>query len=603
MADAMDKHICTQKNKSLRPYGVIKNNKYLSVLNSVKSSAVVQGCKLLSHLRHSVLLLPLWGVMPVHSSAALISPADRDAVQQQQQELLQQNSQQRQSLQRSITPALPAARPPAEQPGGPCFLISSIALSGAEHLPGQAERELTASYLQRCLSLGQIQTLVKQVSDWYISRGYITSRAFLTEQDLSHGQLRLQVLEGKLEDIELEKKDARMLRTAFPGLKDKILNLRDIEQGMESINRLRKVPVQIEILPGTRPGYSIVNLTATPEFPVTAGIGFDNSGQKSTGTGQINGSLTANNLLGLADQWFVSGARSSDFASDHNARSVQAGFSVPYGYWLLDYNYSYSDYLTTITERGFDWRSDGDSQIHRLTLSRVLFRNGDMKTGAFLGLSHRIGRNYLNDTRLESSSRKLTSVTVGVNHSQKVWGGYATLNPSFSRGVPWLGAESDADKSGDAPRAEFNKGSLSGSYYLPLAQDWNYLTSFYGQWTPDRLYGSERMTLGGESSVRGFKEQYLSGDNGGYWRNEVNHDLLTLPLIGTLNAVAAVDGGYLRHDNQDSFASGTLWGGAVGVGSRNRYYSSQFTVGWPLAYPDWLKPDRVSVYYRVNVVL
>ena len=205
MADAMDKHICTQKNKSLRLYGVTKNNKYLSVLNSVKSSAVVQGCKLLSHLRHSVLLLPLWGVMPVHSSAALISPADRDAVQQQQQELLQQNSQQRQSLQRSITPALPAARPPAEQPGGPCFLISSIALSGAEHLPAQAERELTESYLQRCLSLGQIQTLVKQVSDWYISRGYITSRAFLTEQDLSHGQLRLQVLEGKLEDIEIEK--------------------------------------------------------------------------------------------------------------------------------------------------------------------------------------------------------------------------------------------------------------------------------------------------------------------------------------------------------------------------------------------------------------
>ena len=37
------------------------------------------------------------------------------------------------------------------------------------------------------------------------------------------------------------------------------------------------------------------------------GLGFDNSGQKSTGTGQVNGSLTGNNLLGLADQWFVAG--------------------------------------------------------------------------------------------------------------------------------------------------------------------------------------------------------------------------------------------------------------------------------------------------------
>lgn len=47
-----------------------------------------------------------------------------------------------------------------------------------------------------------------------------------------------------------------------------------------------------------------------------------------------------NNLLGQADQWFVSGARSSNFA---NARSVQAGVSLPYGYWLANYNYSYSD--------------------------------------------------------------------------------------------------------------------------------------------------------------------------------------------------------------------------------------------------------------------
>ncbi|WP_143555419.1 ShlB/FhaC/HecB family hemolysin secretion/activation protein, partial [Serratia oryzae] len=196
--------------------------------------------------------------------------------------------------------------------------------------------------------------------------------------------------------------------------------------------------------------------------------------------------------------------------------------SLPYGYWLADYNYSYSDYLSTINNQGFDWRSSGDSQTHRFNLSRVVFRNSEIKTGLALGLTHRINRNYLNDARLESSSRKLTSVSLGATHSQKLWSGFATLNPTYSRGVPWLGAEDDSGKSSEAPRAEFNKTSLSSSYYLPLAQNWTYLTSVYGQWSPDRLYGSERLTIGGESSVRGYKEQYLSGDNGGYWRNEVN---------------------------------------------------------------------------------
>src|SRR5471030_306341 len=375
------------------------------------------------------------------AQAAFLSPADRDSIEQQQRQLLQQNQQQRQELQRS-TPIPPAPQTPP-QPGGPCFDIHTITLRGADHMPARQQQQLTQPYLQQCLGIGQINALVKQVSDWYIGKGYITSRAFLTEQDLSSGRLNLLVMEGKLEQIKMENQRGAMLAMAFPGLVGKVLNLRDIEQGMEQINRLRKTPVQIEIQPGTQPGYSIVNLTSTPEFPLQVGVGFDNSGQKSTGVGQINGSLTGNNLLGLADQWSISAARSSDFANDHDAQSVQADVNLPYGYWNFDYNYSYSDYLTTLVSQGFDWRSRGDSQAHRFTVSRVLFRNGDMKTALSLGLTHRLNRNYLNDAPLKSSSRSLTSVNTGINHSQKLWGGYATLNPGFSRGVSWLGAEDD----------------------------------------------------------------------------------------------------------------------------------------------------------------
>lgn len=540
-------------------------------------------------------------VLSLSAQAASLSPADRDSIEQQQRQLLQQNQQQRQELERSTSVA-PVPQTPT-QPGGPCFDIHAITLSGADKMPTRVQRKLTQPYLQQCLGIGQINALVKQVSDWYIGQGYITSRAFLTEQDLSSGTLSLTVMEGKLEAIKMENQRGAMLAMVFPGLTGKILNLRDIEQGMEQINRLRKTPVQIEIQPGTQPGYSIVNLTSNPEFPLQVGLGFDNSGQKSTGTGQVNSSLTGNNLLGLADQWFVSTARSSDWASDHDARSVQAGVNLPYGYWLFDYNYSYSDYLSTIESQGYLWRSTGDSQAHRFTLSRVLFRNGDMKTAASLGLTHRLNRNYLNDAPLESSTRSLTSWTAGINHSQKLWGGYATLNPAFSHGVPWFGGESDEDKNPDAPRAEFSKWTLSASYYRPVTQRITWLTSAYGQWGDDRLYGSERLTVGGESSVRGFKEQYLSGDNGGYWRNELDTQLFVLPVFGQISAVTALDGGYLQRSNHDTNASGTLWGGAVGLSSSNAHFSSQFTVGWPLSYPDSLSPDRVTVYYRIGFVL
>ena len=151
------------------------------------------------------------------------------------------------------------------------------------------------------------------------------------------------------------------------------------------------------------------------------------------------------------------------------------------------------------------------------------------------------------------------------------------------------------------PRAEFRKWSVSGSFQRPLAEKLWWLSSVYFQWSPDRLYGSERLTLGGETSVRGFKEQYISGDNGGYWRNEVNYSLFTLPVLGQIGAIAAFDGGWLKQDNVDSYASGTLWGAALGLTSSGRWFSSQFTVGTPVNYPDWLAPDHLNVYYRVAV--
>lgn len=135
-------------------------------------------------------------------------------------------------------------------------------------------------------------------------------------------------MEGRLQQIRAEGADlpARTLKMVFPEWR-KVLNLRDIEQGMEQINRLRTEPVQIEISPGDREGWSVVTLTALPEWPVTGSVGIDNSGQKNTGTGQLNGVLSFNNPLGLADNWFVSGDGAVTFRC-HMMRGILPPVSV-----------------------------------------------------------------------------------------------------------------------------------------------------------------------------------------------------------------------------------------------------------------------------------
>jgi hemolysin activation/secretion protein len=531
--------------------------------------------------------------------AAPVTPGDLDVIQNQQQRL-QQDQQQRDALTQAHQVELQKTE--SAPASGPCFEINQISLQQASLITPDTQKRLVAPYINQCLSLDRINQLVRAISEWYVQRGYITSRAFLTEQNLSHGTLNITVLEGKLEAIHLQGASARQLNMAFPTRAGRILNLRDIEQGMEQINRLRITPVQIEIIPSTQPGYSIVNLTSTPEFPLTLGLNMDNSGQRSTGIGQLSGSLVGNDLLGVADRWFVSGGRSSAFSDWRDAQNFQAGVSVPYGYGLLDYSYSWSNYHSRFNANSFDWYSNGDNISNRLSGSWVLFRNGQIKTGVQLGLNHYVSHNWLNETLLESSSRKLTSLQIGFNHTQKIAGGVATLNPMLSRGMPWFDAESDKGKSDDFPKAEFRKWSVSSSFQRPVTQKMWWLSSFYAQWSPDRLYGSERLTIGGENSVRGYKEQYLSGDVGGYLRNELNYSLFTLPAIGEVSTTLALDGGWLQSDKQDRYAAGTLWGSSLGLGTRNAHVSTQLSLGIPVSYPNYLAPDRLSVYARVGLV-
>ncbi|MGX4731392.1 POTRA domain-containing protein, partial [Pseudomonas corrugata] len=76
--------------------------------------------------------------------------------------------------------------------------------------------------------------------DHYIEKGLVTSRAYLPQQDLSSGHLQVLVVEGRLEGLkgaENSQLSARELAMAFPGKTGDLVNLREIEQMVDQLNR------------------------------------------------------------------------------------------------------------------------------------------------------------------------------------------------------------------------------------------------------------------------------------------------------------------------------------------------------------------------------
>ena len=78
------------------------------------------------------------------------------------------------------------------------------------------------------------------------------------------------------------------------------------------------------------------------------------------------------------------------------------------------------------------------------------------------------------------------------------------------------------------------------------------------QYSKDTLFGSEQFSVGGYYSVRGFRENYITGDSGYYLRNKINFNLgsLVLPFLTKADASNNPQGFFsknLFHLNKFSF--------------------------------------------------
>ncbi|WP_350304327.1 ShlB/FhaC/HecB family hemolysin secretion/activation protein [Photorhabdus viridis] len=534
-------------------------------------------------------------------ASEFISPADQEIITQQQKVLLQQAQQQRDAMRNNITLS-PSLEPKPDGVESICHTINHIQFDSVESLSRSVREDLTRPYLSRCLTLQDINGLVRKVSNAYIERGYVTSRAGLRAQDLSTGILIITVSEGKVESISLDDETPLSLKMAFPGIVGKTLNLRDIEQGMEQFNRLPSQQMTIDIQPGKQPGYSAIILKrVSHRVSVSASFGTDNSGQKSTGTGQINVSVSLDNLLHFAEQWSLSASRNSDFRNNHQSRSLSSYVTIPYGYWLFTYQYLWNDSFQIIPIDSQIYRYEGDSQTHRLVVNRTLYRDGKQKLVLNVGMMRRQTTNVMAGKKLSISSPTLSVINFGVNYSSVLAGGYITFNPVLSRGLSVLGATKDDPHFPDTPRSQFRKFSLSASYFIPVTDSIYYLSSIYGQTTLDNLYASERLSLGGQYSVRGFKEQYLTGNRGGYLRNELNWQVSKFSALGELALIGALDAGWLQKKT-GQIDGGNVAGTALGVSLTNRRFSQMMTLGTPLTHPNHLKPDNWVVYWSASLI-
>ncbi|MCT8162923.1 MULTISPECIES: ShlB/FhaC/HecB family hemolysin secretion/activation protein [unclassified Pseudomonas] len=458
-------------------------------------------------------------------------PASRHLRDQQHS---QQQLEQQLRLQRwQRAPAHPDLDPPPVPPAetNRCWAITGVRLAGHQQLSAQALEAAVRAQLPPCMGIDDINQLLRAITQVYVQAGYPASRPYLSQPPQDGQPLDILLVEGFVESIELGTELPLWLQGAFPDLLGQPLYLPALEQGLDQLNRLRAFELSADLLPGTRPGATHVQVKGQQvarRWHLDSR--FDNRGSDLTGRHRLNLGLGLDSPLGLNDDLRVS-LSSTVLDAPGRSQGLSVYYSLPYGFWTFAINATQSSYSAPIPQSARI--SSGSSSYQGVSAERLLWRNQQGMLSASARLDRKRLLNRTGKTEIALQSPTLTSLEAGINLlwlDDGLWHGFLGV----ARGVDWLGADRSALNQ-DAPRPDFLKyrGTLLHLRQGPANRPWRWQSELNLQYSRDSLPAAEQLVASDDSTVRGFRLSSYGGASGAVWRNTFSH-ALTLPLTQPL---------------------------------------------------------------------
>ena len=487
----------------------------------------------------------------------------------------------------------------------------------------ERNREPNDKAVGLCLGANGINTIMKLVQNAIIDRGYVTTRILAQPQDLKSGKLTLTVVPGKVGKVKFDKNSKRgFWRSngfgAIPFYGGNILNLRDIEQGLENLKRAQTVEADIKISPGAKPNESnLIIATEQKKVPFHGSISLDDTGTRSTGKIQINVTLAFDNPFSVNDLFYFNFGRdvlgydripTTDDEGNSTGRgrggvnNWSAYYSVPFGKWqlALDANsYSYNQ-LVAGANQTLEYKGRSSSQ--NITLSRMLYRDRKRKLTGYVKGWTKSSNNFIDDTEIDVQRRRTAGYELGAHYKEFFGQKTLGLEFGFRKGTGANGslrAPEELFGEGTSRMAIFTAGANFNMPFEFKKKKFVFNTSFRGQLNKTPLVVQDKFSIGDRNTVRGFDgDRRLLADRGFNLRNELGMKL------GRMHQVyAGLDGGHVFGSSTEFLIGNTLIGGAIGIrGQVKQLKNVQYDafVGTPISKPSGFRTDPVT--YGFNLV-
>ena len=212
---------------------------------------------------------------------------------------------------------------------GDCIEFRAIDVRENALLDSTTASALMNSLEGRCIDAQLIRDILSRVSSYFIKQGYVTSRPYLLEQDISDGEIDIDVLIGSIEAIvDADSGNSNASIASAFAFHDRVLNLRELETSLETIERPRSVQATFEIRPGNRQGSSIVAVKTETSRPFHIELG---ANARTDVDPQLSFRATLDNPLNINDIVEFRYNNGDVFQAYQSDRSRELDYSVGFG--------------------------------------------------------------------------------------------------------------------------------------------------------------------------------------------------------------------------------------------------------------------------------
>ena len=399
--------------------------------------------------------------------------------------------------------------------------IKQVQIIGNSVLSSQALAPILQTIPDQNITPEIVTSVAEAITQLYVKQGYITSQALfdsLDPQSIVNGVAQIRVIEGQIERVDisgLERTNPDYVRSRINlGLANPF-NANQLEDQLRLLRAdplFRKITSSLK--PSTKEGKSLITVQIEEANQFSGGVSFDNYSPVAVGSERLGTALSYRNLTGFGDLLTASYYRSTSGGSNLYDFSYSIPLNPMNG--TVAIRYAPSNYR--ITDPNFaNLNIRGSNSLYDIVYRQPIIGDPRQEFALSLGFAHQTGQTFLFENLAvpfgigpDANGVSTTSVfRFGQDYTLRDPNGVWAMRSQFNLGTGLFNATFVT-----VPNAGFFSWTGQLQRVQALGTDALLIASLDSQLSANPLLASQQFVIGGGQSLRGFRQNARSGDNG-----------------------------------------------------------------------------------------